>query len=167
MGREGFEKIKGYNSHFGAVGLRVRGGRRLTRIEEGLGQVLQALAGAGQAGGKAGSAPLRILRFRKRWSSRLDRSSGRKFPLIDILFIKADQFVATVGHPVMSANPVVTRVFIVMVVEAFTPVLGRLSFKNGAIERPCRSDGASIPAISQRYPQNPPEIQCPRSGFPL
>jgi len=29
-GEKASEKIKGYNSHFGAVGLRVRGGRRLT-----------------------------------------------------------------------------------------------------------------------------------------
>jgi hypothetical protein len=53
-----------------------------------------------------------------------------EFPLIDIILIKPNQFIASIRNPVVSTDPVVTRILIVVIIKAFTPVLGRLSFKD-------------------------------------
>ena len=84
------------------------------------------------------TAPLRILRFRTRWSSRLDRSSGRRVPIDRHPVRKPDQFVATVGHSVMSADPVVTWIFIVVIIKLLRQSLGVFPLRMEAIERPFR-----------------------------
>jgi hypothetical protein len=54
-----------------------------------------------------------------------------EFPLVDIILIKSNQFIASIRNPVVSTNPMVSRIFIVMIIKTFSPVFWGLSFEQG------------------------------------